>query len=176
MCIQSIFIFSIQLCIMILNYIIVFITLSSNLHSIAVYIYLYMFGSQHVMIYIRWFRLEAGELSYYTDDSYHVNKQKRVILLKDCQLDLDSSDTISCIDKSIILKLPNTHVLLMEANTVEDANQWRGVISDSISILERVHASNKEYIKSPRLNLTDATIGMRNMILETKREVGVSVV
>lgn len=94
----------------------------------------------------RWFKLEAGELSYYSSEVMNADTFKKSFLLKDCSID-ESKDKESPVN--IVLNLPNGFSLLMEASTTSEASEWRNALKETLYVI----AKSSVGLKKRRINL-----------------------
>jgi hypothetical protein len=104
-----------------------------------------------------------------------LSKLKKTIMLKDCYIEMDE---VKNNPKSIPLHLPNSHILLMEANTPEEAHGWIQALEESIRILHKMYGTtncNMQSKKFRRINVTEQCEGLRSndvhLTLEKNREV-----
>lgn len=85
----------------------------------------------------RWFKLEAGELRYYSDEKTTFENLKDVFDLKDAQLltkENSGSDPLTTFE----LKLANNRILKCDAPSVSEAQAWREAFTQTISMLKHL--------------------------------------
>lgn len=97
----------------------------------------------------RWFRLESGELRYYSEESMRPTKLKGTLSLKGCNMPNGEDNS----GENISVVRPDGNTLLMIAPTPESARDWRTAIGESIILLNRM-SSGKQGTKKRRDNLS----------------------
>lgn len=85
----------------------------------------------------RWFKLEGGELRYYTEANMRPSSLKQTVILIGCSINEAESK-----NRSIVLNLAESSVdkedanaLCMEAATKEIAADWKKALQDTIDAL-----------------------------------------
>jgi CRP-like cAMP-binding protein len=98
----------------------------------------------------RWFRLEAGELKYYGDQTLKISKHNKIMSLKGASLSaLEQHNE----DTSIHLKLADESIMHIVAPSDVTAAEWRKAIGDSIQIISENEKDNNGKIR--RYNLAN---------------------
>jgi hypothetical protein len=85
--------------------------------------------------FLRWFRLESGELRYYGEESMRPSKLKGTVILKGCTMPPGPENE----GENISVLKPDGNCLLMIALTKESAREWRAALSETITILSRMN-------------------------------------
>ena len=97
----------------------------------------------------RWFRLEGGELRYYSDESMRPSKLKKSINLKGCKVPKDVRDN------TITLELTDGNNLFMEASNNIEALEWHHAIKETISIVNGQRSDGKKRRSNVTLHKSD---------------------
>ena len=77
----------------------------------------------------RWFRLEAGELKYYADQSLKISKHTKIMSLKAARLSEGNEGV------NIHVQFANGHHLQIVASSDVTASEWRNAIGSTIAML-----------------------------------------
>lgn len=98
----------------------------------------------------RWFKLESGELRYYSEESMRPSKLKGTLSLKGCSMPNGEDNS----GENISIQRPDGNILLMIAFTPESAKDWRTAIGESIHLLNQM-SNGKQGTKKRRENLSN---------------------
>lgn len=113
---------------------------------------IYLFIFNFIIIINRWFRLESGELRYYSEESMRPSKLKGTMSLKGCSLPPGEDNS----GENISILRPDGNTLLMIAFSVESARDWRTAIGESIILLNRL-STGQQGGKKRRENLSNVS-------------------